>query len=261
MDELGTFPFGEPVRRVEQSDRSRKHVFVLGVYASSVHARWVGADGKQVVGALAVASEPAIFWKGDGAAAIIDRIEVPEAVGRLQPAARNLNGPSGRALDTHYLDPLGVGRANSWLCDLVPYAGRNPKQAAAIERAYEPLRERHRLPPATFEPPPKRFADDARRAEVLAELIESKAEVVVLLGDQPLRWFLRAYVPQRSKLSDFGSGKAEYGSLHDVDLAGHRVRILPVAHPRQAGALGAHSGAWRSAHEHWVSEVAPDLIG
>ena len=40
-----TFPFGQPVRRVEQQDRAPKRVFVLGVYASAVHARWIDVDG------------------------------------------------------------------------------------------------------------------------------------------------------------------------------------------------------------------------
>jgi hypothetical protein len=34
------FPFGETVRPLVQQDRSPKKVFVLGVYASAVHARW-----------------------------------------------------------------------------------------------------------------------------------------------------------------------------------------------------------------------------
>ena len=58
MREIGTFPFGEPVRIVAQEDRTPKRVFVLGVYASAVHARWVGVDGKGIIKALAVASEP-----------------------------------------------------------------------------------------------------------------------------------------------------------------------------------------------------------
>ena len=53
---VGTFPFGQPIKRVVQTDRSPKRVFVLGVYASAVHARWCNDRGKQLVRALAVAS-------------------------------------------------------------------------------------------------------------------------------------------------------------------------------------------------------------
>ena len=83
------FPFGESVTLVEQADRSPKRVFVLGVYASAVHARWTGPDGAQRVGALAVASEPEIFWRGDGAGGIIERIPVPPEAGRLTEYLRS----------------------------------------------------------------------------------------------------------------------------------------------------------------------------
>jgi len=45
--------------------------FVRGIilYCGSevVHARWVDLSGKTVVNALAVASEPYIFWRGENA--------------------------------------------------------------------------------------------------------------------------------------------------------------------------------------------------
>ena len=105
---VGVFPFGQPVRLLTQPDRAPRQVFLLGVYASAVHARWIGADGKTRVQALAVASEPEIFWRGDSAEEVIRQVAVPPAAGRLEPAARALNGPSGRALDQYYLDPLGI---------------------------------------------------------------------------------------------------------------------------------------------------------
>jgi len=43
---IGIFPFGEEVHKVEQKDRSPKQVFILGVYASAVHARWLDNDGR-----------------------------------------------------------------------------------------------------------------------------------------------------------------------------------------------------------------------
>ncbi len=90
-----TFPFGMPITPVQQADRSPKRVFVLGVYASAVHSRWVGDDGKTIINALAVASEPEIFWRGDDADAVIGKIPVPPGAGRLVAASKTLNGPSG----------------------------------------------------------------------------------------------------------------------------------------------------------------------
>lgn len=67
-------PFGQEIKKVEQKDRSPKTAFVLGVYASAVYARWIDTNGKQKVSALAVASEPEIFWRGENAECIIQKI-------------------------------------------------------------------------------------------------------------------------------------------------------------------------------------------
>ena len=41
------FPFGEKLTKVQQSETTpNKEVFVLGVYASAVHAKWLDKDGK-----------------------------------------------------------------------------------------------------------------------------------------------------------------------------------------------------------------------
>src|ERR1035437_9397079 len=129
------FPFGQPVRDLIQQDRSPKPFFVLGVYASAVHARWVGSDGKTTkVAALAVASEPCIFWDGSGAGDIIKDIKVHDGLGKLVPAPPNMNGPSGRSLDDCFLKPLGITRNQAWLCDIVPHSCRNLKQDHAIQR-------------------------------------------------------------------------------------------------------------------------------
>ena len=88
MDAVGTFPFGQPVLPLTQKDQSPKPVFVLGVYASAVHARWLDADGRQRIAAVGVVSEPEIFWRGDAdeAQSIIDGIELPPGAGTLIPA-------------------------------------------------------------------------------------------------------------------------------------------------------------------------------
>lgn len=101
------FPFGQRLRRVEQSDRNPKRVFVLGVYSSAVHARWITDAGRVIVNALAVANEPYIFWGGDAVDQVLSMIHVPPAVGRLVSPPPGLNGPSGVALDKLFLSPLG----------------------------------------------------------------------------------------------------------------------------------------------------------
>ena len=105
------YPFGKIVQPLVQKDRTPKQVFVLGVYASAVHARW--KKGNEIVcQALAVASEPRIFWDGnpDEAKEIISKIHIPDELGILEPAGSHLNGPSAKVLDEHILAPLGYVR-------------------------------------------------------------------------------------------------------------------------------------------------------
>ena len=103
------FPFGETVKPLVQEDRTPKKVFVLGVYASAVHARWKnGANTK--CNAMAVASEPRIFWDGNPreAAEIISRIKIPQEMGTLEPADEKFNGPSAKVLGSAiYCQKLG----------------------------------------------------------------------------------------------------------------------------------------------------------
>jgi uracil-DNA glycosylase len=243
-----TFPFGQPVRRVVQQDRQPKKVFVLGVYASAVHARWVGPDGKDKIRALAVASEPCVFWRGEGAEDIIQQVDIPAPLGRLVPADPQFNGPSGKALDDFILKPLGYLREDAWLCDLVPHSCVNPQQQAAIERAYIPAAKEHDLPLPSVPPVPKKLADDARREAILDELRQSQAPLLLLLGDQPIKWFLRAYDERWSRLADFQS----YGQRQEVRLDGLRVEALALAHPRQVAKLGTSSKRWYDKHRRWI---------
>ncbi len=260
MKQIDLFPFGQPVRKVEQIDRTPKRIFVLGVYASAVHARWSGPDGKPRVRALAVASEPYIFWQGDGAKEIIQELEVPSEVGRLMPAAARFNGPSGLALDALFLHPLGLRRADAWLCDLLPYSRMNPSQKKAIERAYLPLVDQYQLPSPTIRPVPRILADDQRREEILNELENSQANTLILLGDEPIRWFLKHFDSKWKRLSDFGDTTDTYGQLHPCEIGSRTINVLPLVHPRQAAQLGRSTEKWFILHNYWKTQVAEGLL-
>ena len=69
----------------------------------------------------------------------------------------------------------------------------NPSQEAALARGYLPLAAEHGLPVPSLPRVPKTLASKDRVAEILAELEMSEAETVVLLGDEPIRWFLRHF--------------------------------------------------------------------
>jgi hypothetical protein len=256
----GVFPFGRKVKVLRQDDTSPKKVFVLGVYASAVHARWLDREGRQRVAALAVASEPWIFWDGHGAEEIVSRIKVPAAAGLLLPAQEALNGPSGRSLDSRFLQPLGLPRSDVWLCDLYPYAMLNGNQLDAIRRKYTPLASKQSLPHASLERAPTVGPGQRRVHQVLTELRKSRASVLILLGDKPIAWFLSEFEPGYHRLSDFGDSPAEYGQLHRVVLDGTEVEVLPLVHPRQASRLGASSPFWGNLHDKWVNASAPRLL-
>jgi uracil-DNA glycosylase len=258
MDSLGTFPFGQPVRKIVQADCDPKSVFVLGVYASAVHARWEGANSEEIVKALAVAGEPYIFWRGDGADEIIRQIDIPEPLGRLVPADRRFNGPSGMALDELILQPLGLERSDVWLCDLVPHSCINSGQRKAIERAYLPVAEKYHLPEPSVPPVPKRLTGQKRRAEILSEIQESGADLLILLGDQPTRWFLNSYDGRWRRLADFLQDDSRYGNVHKTQLGDREMQVLPLAHPRQIARLGRSSASWYRMHQEWVVNRAGD---
>lgn len=247
-----TFPFGQRLRPLVQEDKTHKKVFVLGVYASAVHARWK-KDGQIICQALAVASEPRIFWDGnvDEASDIINSVAIPKELGILEPADKHLNGPSAKVLDENILAPLGFSRNDAWLCDCLPETRLNPGQEKVINEKYNPLIEKYGLDPVTIPSRPSVFCDKQRSGEITEELMQSKAEFLVLLGDIPIAQYLNAVsnVPF-SSLKEYVDMYG-YGNSTEVEIGGKVIKVLPLAHPRQIGALGAHSERWFKEHQKW----------
>lgn len=250
------FPFGQPLKKVKQESKTPKEVFILGVYASAVHARWIDSRGKQKVAALAIASEPEIFWNGGNAEKIISDIEIPKELGKLVTPGKNLNGPSGRTLDEKIISPLGLTRKDVWLCDLLPESRVNENQQKAINRHYtSDIIKQFNLSPATVPVFNKNELDSKlRRKEILDELEQSQAETLILLGDLPIYWFLRFFSNNTdNRLSGFGETTDTYGKPHEVRINRKMYHVLPLCHPRQMSRLGASSSKWELLHEYWIS--------
>lgn len=257
MSEVFYFPFGEILKKVEQKDKSPKKVFVLGVYASAVHARWLDKDGKEKVKALAVASEPEIFWRGENAGEIISQIHIPPDLGSLtEPVNKDLNGPSGKTLDEKFLHPLGFSRKDTWLCDLLPESRVNPKQRSAINKHYtEEIIEKYKLNHTNIKDfSKKEINSEQRRIEILKELEQSKADILVLLGDEPIYWFLRYFANNFKKLADFGKAPTQYGNPHEININTRNYSVISLCHPRNAGRLGTSSKDWGELHDNWISQ-------
>ena len=145
------YPFGQILHPLIQQDRSPKQVFVLGVYASAVHAR----------------------WKKYG----LNEVTIPKR--------------------------------------------------------------------------PNIFCDENRAEEITKEILESEARMLVLLGDIPIAQYLNriADVPY-SMLSEYVDLYG-YGSRTETTIAGRKIDVLPLTHPRQIGALGSHSEKWNRLHMEW----------
>lgn len=257
MTETFYFPFGQELKKVKQKDQTPKKIFVLGVYASAVHARWTDNNGKQKVSALAVASEPEIFWTGLNAEEIISKIEILEQLGRLTiPTNKMLNGPSGTALDSLFLEPLGFDRKNAWLCDLLPESRVNEKQRNAIDKHYSnDIIEKFGLTKATIPNFDKAELNlQTRRDEILEELENSKAENLILLGDLPINWFLRFHDKRFSRLAQFGETETTYGRQHEIKISSKVYNVIALCHPRQADRLGNSNAKWGNLHDYWMKE-------
>jgi hypothetical protein len=253
------FPFGQKLTKVQQTETTpNKEVFVLGVYASAVHAKWLDKEGKIKVQALAVASEPEIFWRGLDAKEQIKKIKnIPPELGSLEPASKNLNGPSGIALDDLFLKPLGYSREQAWLCDLLPESRVNPNQQKAV-KMYNDIAGQYDLPLSTipvFREDEIKENAELRHLEILNELEKSGANTIILLGDLPIRWFLHFFDKRRTKLSQFGNSQETYGQRHDIVINNKTYSIIPLCHPRNAARLGAFSKTWAELHDEWVNQA------
>ena len=257
---LGTFPFGQSIHQVIQEDWSPKNVFILGAYASAVHARWIDDFGNTLIRALAVASEPYIFWRGEDAEKIISKINVPHGAGKLLPASSSNNGPSGKSLDRDYLTPLGLTRSDVWLCDLLPHSCMNRHQAAALRKHYQSFVERSILPPVNWPANFKRLVTHTRCNELVQELKESGAKVLITLGEDALRRFASKMGNAHAKLSSYGKNSEFYGQLHDFNIDGRLMKLLPLVHPRQAARLGGHDPEWFQIHLHWKQSNVSNLV-
>ena len=182
--------------------------------------------------ALAVASEPRIFWDGnvDEAKRIIAEVNIPKELGILEPASRQLNGPSAKVLDENILAPLGFSRADAWLCDCLPETRINPSQAKVIKEKYNPFMEQYGLNSVTIPNRPTAFCDEVRSEEITEELLQSEADLLVLLGDIPIAQYLNrvADVPYTT-LGEYVNLYG-YGNPTETVIGGKQIKVLPLAH-------------------------------
>jgi len=243
------FPFGTPLVPAAAKPPSKKvKAFVVGVYSSAVHARWISDQGRTLCKALAVASEPYSFWDGTGAAELVAAANqgVPRGAGSLVPADGAFNGPSGLVLDRLFLAPLDLRRSDTWITDLHDFYYLSEGNEAALARHYAPLVKEGLVRAASLPKRPASVAPSKAGLERLQDEFErASAPLVVTLGNEPIP---HIFGKGAKKLAING-----YGQTFDAVVFGRPVNGLKLCHPRQAGKLGRASKAWFEVHRDWVA--------
>ena len=77
----------------------------------------------------------------------------------------------------------------------------------------------------------------------------------VLLGDIPIQQFLNKVAHVKfSSLQEYHDLYG-YGKPTDVVINGKKLKVLPLAHPRQIGGIGFHSKWWKKIHQGWENKI------
>lgn len=259
MQSLGTYPFGAEIKRLEQKDKSPKRFFVIGSYASAVHAEWKSGEGKIITKSLPVQNEPEILWTGHPAetSSIIAHIPISEEVGLLRYPGKWLNGVIGRMFNLEILKPLKLFRADLWFTLLIPYTVANKGQRKAISR-YVKYIDKYNLPKPSIQPSNIKgtLITEERINEIREELEASQAEIIITLGDLPLYHFIRIYNPEIVNLSVFNF----YGQLNDIKIGERSYKLLPLYHPKAGENIGSYTERWRNYHYDWIKYTARELL-
>jgi hypothetical protein len=275
MSSHGVFPFGQssterPPRRPSGDNAL---LFVLGVYPSAFHIRWTLPEWarsrfgweREHVGALAVDVEPEVFWDGRNDDDLLEewrkKVDWREGdddgcFGRCAPA---MNGTSGRAVADHVLDPLGVDSSRVWFSDCIPWffvksSTSRPQQAEVITTVYAPFASELGLQAASLPARPSRGrlvteTVSTQRERLLSEVADSKAEIVVTLGEEPRRVMCRlADDCSGSPIVPLQPGEG-YGHPGTLTFGGRQLIWYSLSHP------GNRSPRWEAARSGWMSRV------
>lgn len=270
-----TFPFGgrSTPRSVRRAERPPAKAFVLGVYPSALHVRWTppkwakDVPGVGVIGALAVADEPTVFWDGDDpdgeaevsawrAAVGFRSGDEPDCWGHVSPAG---NGTSGRPVLERVLGPLWLDADEVTFSDCVnTYFVKDGggSQLAAWLGRFAPFANELGMPAPSI---PARPAVDelvavaciSHRDRLRGELVEAAAPLVVTLGEEARR-VLGAIADEATGPPTVPLARAEtfdadaYGEPGRVAVDGHWMRWMALVHP------GQRSAAWTKLHDAWM---------
>lgn len=245
-------------------------MFVLGVYPSALHVRWTLPSwwrGEQrVVGALAVADEPTVFWDGADADELVSAWTASVGFrhgngsgdwGQVTAAG---NGTSGRPVRDRVLRPLGVEVDDTWFADsvdrfFIKRGGASRQQGDVIDAVYQPFAVEAGLPIASIpaRPTPTRLVDIAtseHRERLRRELMEASAPLVVTLGEEARQVMIGvvddASGPPLQPLDRRSLRPDLYGEAGMVRVDDTQAAWYSVVHP------GNRDRAWCRLHDGWI---------
>jgi hypothetical protein len=271
-DDGNRFPFGDPATpRPPRRPAGASAAFVLGVYPSAIHVRWdlpawAHSEHGPVVGALAIADEPTVFWDGDNdhelVAAWKERVGFRDGneTGEWGHVRGVGNGTSGRPVRDGVLDALSVGVADTWFTDAINEfyvkrgGAKTRQQGDVLDDVYAPFATKVGLLAANLPARPTpgalvRLAILEHRDRLRQELLEAASPVVVTLGEEA-RQVLAGVAdnvsgPPTTTLTRTAMTEASYGEPGTVAVDGVESVWYAVAHP------GNRDAYWRGLHDGW----------
>lgn len=255
----GTFPFGRPVLPSPPSTGARRRWYVLGAYPSGLHVRWTtpASFERMSLAAMIVDNEPVPLWDGSDAGertdAWMQAVEWQEEWGSVLAVPRH-NGPSGRWVDEHILQPFRLTRDDVCISDCLDTSRLTPGQARRLADTYDPVASALGLPECTLQPVPAsesaivREAREGHLERLRGELRASGASKVVTLGNAALRVLREVVdVPAQEGLSRLSHDG--YGTSLRAAFEGHSIEWIPLVHPR----YGERHPEWAATHHKWES--------
>jgi hypothetical protein len=225
-------------------------VFILGAYPSALHIAWRPPTGKPIK-AMAIDNEPVAFWSGAGEekyiAAWKKTVGFRDGEWGAVAGVGQLNGSSGKWVEENVLAPVGAGRDDACITDVLNTYFSSTGGAGRVADTYAPFAARVGLPAARLANHPSENiiveqAVQRHRDRLLRELGDVAPDIVVTLGNAALR-VLRA-ITGASDAPTKLRADSNYGAEIALSVEGQNMTWLPLAHP-------AAPKAYQEAHLRW----------
>lgn len=253
---MNQFVFGRPVVPAKPVADGARDLFVLGAYPSALHVKWRLPHDLGLIRAIAVDNEPEPFWNGDQEEAYFrlwkEAVSFQPAWGEVEMCPQ-FNGPSGKWVENHILEPLGTKREDSWITDCLDTYYESEGASDRLDEAeLMAAMKKLGIPERRHDPHPSedcivKKALERHQPRLMAELDVANPQIVVTLGNAALRVFAALIDDGGSRIQKLDAGDG-YGDVVSVAVRGRNFKWLPLAHP-------AAPEVYKKAHAKWELAV------